>query len=283
MSDWTAVIRREALEMYASRAGLSERALAKRAYPALSEGAAQMRLRRRKRRDRVEVPGDEAKAIAAALSTPAEPTDRVEELQASRAERRDAVTPPVSFHWLESDVRWRLVDLASRPVAVGGAVYLFDHEGEAIAAGHLLARAGFPAGARAQALTIREAQDEAAQLGAPPLLNAESLTDSSLDDFEVLLDVERRLRGELAQIGELWLDGRSWPGWTEHLPHYAHALRHELRKADAEAAVELSARINAVVDLLHERAEALRPDAESNPAVSYPLARTDPPQRSDAG
>lgn len=225
--------------MYEGRAGLSERAVAKAAYPGLSEGAAQMRLRRRKNRGSAKVPGEEAKAIAKALGVP--------------------------FHWLESDVRWRLTDHKSRPLAVGGGVYLFDHEGEAIAAGHLLERAGFLAGARVRAVTTREARDAAAQLGAKPLLNAESMTDSSLDDFEVLLDIERRLRGQPAQAGDLWLDGCSWPGWTEHLPRYAKALRHKLRNADAETAVALSARINAVVDLLHECAEALRPDAPPEP------------------
>lgn len=233
----------DAFAIYAERKKLSPRATARLWLPELSPAAAQMRLKRRL--DSRDAGRAELAALAEVLG--------------------------VRSEWLSSPVRYQLSDRDGRPFAVGGAVYLFDHESEVEVARHLLARAGFwaPGSAeaaavvttRVSAVTEYEADEHASRPTAYPVFNADSASDSSLDDFEILLDIERRLHGAEPEASEFWLDTWAWPGWTDHLPRAAIVLRHRMRSASAHEAARMWERVNAIVELLQERAEELRRDA----------------------
>ncbi len=231
-------IQRDALNLYAARVGVSEREHARRAFPDpdMNIAAAQMRLRRRKARPRVEVSEADARAIAGAVG--------------------------VAPAWLDSPLcSWLVNDRG--PVPVGAAVYLFDHAEEAGFAARLLERSGFAPRPAVFTGTLREAEDWATYIGRPPLFNAEDVADSSLDAFEILLDIERRLRGHEPQMGEVWLAPGAWIGWTKHLPRAAVAIGVHFRRVEEPEAAVLFARIEQIVALLHELTDNLRPDEYS--------------------
>jgi hypothetical protein len=221
----------ETLALYMARAGLSEREVARRAYPDLSEGAAQQRLRRRREAPSTRLPESEARAIAEAVG-------------------RDTYS-------LGALVVHVLVDPKTRELlAPGELIYLHDHAEEAAAAAVLAEQSGLFPRPDVVAATDLEVSHKASFVGHPPIFNFGSGVDSSLDDFLVLLDIERRLRGGSLGDAERIVIGN--PAWCGPLLRAARDLKSRHWRARGKAKAVLRQRLDALCDLLVETVEYLR-------------------------